>query len=154
MKNNSKKTSEINKNLKIKTLSHAVDHLRQVGKWSELYPYLIENGYEKKYGERINKNNLLDSETKDICLVLYTHLFSGKEPFTIRSLSKIIASSDENSRIAKSRKIKRLLESVEQYNIIEYYKDTHKGNRECTRIEPTDLLINFIELHFFNKEEN
>lgn len=140
---------ENSNNRKMLIAEMVLQYLLQVSKWSEIYSYLKKNGYEEKSNEKINKKALLDNETAIICLVVYVKLRYENETFTVRSLAKQLDSSDEKSTLAKARKIRRLLDTISQYNIIDYYTDSHKGDRTCIKIEATDSLIVFIETLFF-----
>lgn len=136
------------------TAKLVLQFLMQIGRWSQIYPYLEKNGYQKKPNEKPHKKALLDNETAIICLVIYTNLYYENERFSVRSLAKQLDSTDEKATNAKARKVRRLLSSIEQYNIINFYTDKHEGNRQCIRVEATDLLINFIETHLFNYKES
>lgn len=128
-------------------------YLRQTGKWSKIYPFLMEKGYVIEGSaddEQKSKRCLLDQDTTIIAMLIYLAFSSKKPSYTVGSLAKALDNSSHNAKKAMERKVSRLLISIAGYQIIDFYKDTHKGDRECIRIEATDLLIEFIEQHFFD----
>lgn len=140
-----------NKNFPANIHELAINQLLQLSRWSRVYPYLLEQGYSKNIPnrERISKRALVDLDTFVIALLLYNNYVSGNAPYTLRSLAKALDGEDFNSIKSMEKKLKLLFEKISNYKIINTYKDTHIGKRECTRIEPTQTLINFIETQCF-----
>lgn len=127
--------------------SRVVEKLLQLAKWSDIYPYLLENGYApaSQGTEKQAKRALVDLDTYVVALLLCHKFFDGGEPFTLRSLSMAMDGEDFNSIKAMEKRLRLLIERLERFNIIRFYKDTHRGKRECWRIEATPTLVNFIE---------
>lgn len=152
MKDNPEKIAEARKQI---TRQNVVQHLRSISKWgSKIYPFVLENGYcsdQEKKEEKKSKRALNGQYAATLSLLLYHRYATYDEAFTVRSLAKAIDGEDVNSRKAQERQIMRLLQSTACYQLIDFYRDTHQGNRECIRIEPTELLINFFENCFFKK---
>lgn len=136
------------------TASLVMQHLMQVGKWSDIYKFLIKNGYcpvNDDQDEQKNKRVLVDLDTSIMALLIYLNYSLNKEGHTIGSLAKAMDGSDYNARKARERKIMRTLQTIAGYEVIDFYRDSHKGERNCIRIEATNLLIDFVENHLFKK---
>lgn len=130
------------------------NYLKQNGKWSHIHKFLIEKGYnpeEDQEEEQKNKRVLVDQDTTTMAMLIYFHYGLGLEAHTVGSLARAMDGSSYNARKARERKIMRTLKAIAGYDIIDFYRDTHKGERNCIRIEATDLLLEFIENHFFNR---
>ncbi len=133
-----------------------VNLLMQVSKWSSIYDYLIEEGYDirnqsesEQSEETKSHRSLRDIDTMIMCLFIYTRHVYGKENYTVSSLAKAMSSKDYNERKACEGRIKRTLSSIAGYQIVDFYRDQHQGKRECIRLEGTDLLFNFLETKFY-----
>lgn len=133
----------------------ALSYLRQTGKWSEIYQYLISNGYklQDEEEEQKSKRALMDQDTMTMALLVYLNNAFDKPTHTVSSLSKAMDNSDYNARKAMERWVSRTIRSIAGYQIIDFYIDQHQGERTCIRLEATDLLINFIENHLFVNQE-
>lgn len=124
-----------------------IGQLVQLAKWDGLYAYLLKSGYVPTNTglERQSKRALRDLDTYVVSLLLCDKYCDGAKPFTLRSLAMAIDGEDFNSIKAREKKLKLLFERLEMFEIINFYKDIHQGNRECWRIEARSKLINFIK---------
>lgn len=131
--------------------SSTVSLMTQISKWGRIRPFLHEQGYvpESEDLETKSKRSLVDTDTMIMCMLIYFRHSLGKELYTVGSLAEAMDGSSYNARKAREGKIKRTLSTIAGYQVIDFYRDQHRGKRECIRIEATDLLITFIEDHFF-----
>lgn len=124
-----------------------MEKIIQLAKWGGIYPYLLESGYTpaSEGTEKQAKRALVDLDTYLVALLICHKSYDGGEAFTLRSLSMVMDGDDFNSIKAMEKRLKLLFERVERFNIINFYKDTHRGKRECWRIEATPTLMTFME---------
>lgn len=89
--------------------SRVVEKLLQLAKWSDIYPYLLENGYipASQGTEKQAKRALVDLDTYVVALLLCHKFFEGGEPFTLRSLSMAMDGEDFNSIKAMEKRLLR-----------------------------------------------
>ena len=132
-------------------ISSTVSLITQLSKWGGIYLFLREQGYvlEAEDLEAKSKRSLVDTDTMTMSMLIYLRHSLGQELYTVGSLAEAMDGSSYNARKAREGKIKRTLSAIAGYQIIDFYRDQHRGKRECIRIEATDLLINFIEDNFF-----
>ena len=135
---------------------NAKDFLTQIIKWSNVYSFLLEEGYtpDSENQELKSKKCLVDHDTMVMCMFIYLkQKFSpDEEQYTVGSLAHTMVGSSYNARKACEGKIKRALIAIAGYQIVDFYRDQHRGQRECIRIEATDLLVEFMENMFFNSD--
>lgn len=133
-----------------------LNYLQQEAHWANIYNFIISRGYQKAINseeELQMKRALTDHDTCIMAMLIYLHYSLAKEVHTVSSLAKAMDNSSLKARKARERKILRVLKVIAGYQLIDFYRDTHQGDRTCIRIEPNDLLIEFLENHFFNKKE-
>lgn len=127
-------------------------YLQQEAYWADIYSFILSRGYQKAANleeELQMKRALTDHDTCIMAMLIYLHYSLAKETHTVSSLAKAMDNSSLKARKARERKILRVLKMIAGYQLIDFYRDTHKGDRECIRIEANDLLIEFLENHFF-----
>ncbi|MBK8453030.1 MAG: hypothetical protein WAQ53_02055 [Thiofilum sp.] len=130
-------------------------YLQQEAQWADIYPFILSRGYQKVANpeELQMKRALTDHDTCIMAMLIYLHYSLAKETHTVSSLAKAMDNSSLNARKARERKILRALKMIAGYQLIDFYRDTHQGERTCIRIEANDLLIEFLENHFFKRKE-
>lgn len=133
---------------------NAKDFLTQITKWSNVYSFLLEQGYipEPENQELKSKKCLVDNDTMVMCMYIYMkQKFSpNEEQYTVGSLANTMVGNSYNARKACEGKIKRALIAIAGYQIVDFYRDQHRGQRECIRIEALPLLVDFMDNNFFN----
>ena len=150
-----KEDSEKRKAIKTEqTRRQVMDQLLSNSRWGrKIYPFLLHKNYQPEQDTKEEKKSLRALNGQDfttMALLLYQHHVTGGEPFTVRSLAKVMDGSDENTRKAQERQIMRLLKATAGYQLIDFYRTSHQGYRECIHILPGEMLIDFLENYFFN----
>lgn len=131
-----------------------LNYLQQEAQWADIYQFILSRGYQKvanSEAELQMKRALTDHDTCIMAMLIYLHYNLGREVHTVSSLAKAMDNSSLNARKARERKILRALKMIAGYQLIDFYRDTHRGDRTCIRIEANDLLIEFLENHFFKR---
>lgn len=121
--------------------------LLQLARWNGVYEYLLELGYTpvKSGAEKQSLKALRDTDTYIVSLYLSDRYCDGGELFTLRSLAIAMDGKELNAIKAREKRLKLLFERLERFQLINFYKDIHNGDRVCWRVEPTSKLINFMK---------
>lgn len=130
-----------------------VKYLLNITRWGKrISPFLKENGYHSNQSEDEEKKSLRslhDSDTAIMALLVGHRHYAKLYPFTVSSLAKAMDNSSFDARKAMERKVRRKIESIAGYGIIDFER-SQQGDRPCILIQPTDLLLDFFENHFFD----
>lgn len=132
-----------------------VAYIKQTGRWTCIHQYLIDNeGYkvELEHREICKKRKLTDTDLCLLALVICYDFFDKKSVHTIRSLAIKMDGSTDKTIAAASRRIKRMIDDVEDYKIFNMGEGVKEG-KKCYYITPTEALLGFIETTFFNINE-
>ena len=141
------------KNKKLKELRTDMNEiLKLFDRWSQIYPYLISKGYvpEAENREAVKRRKLTDSDTMIIALVLCRDFIDGDPTHTRRSLAKLIDSKNPKSIDNATRKIERLMDDLQDYNIFTSTQGNKEG-KNCYYITPNKILLKFAKNVFLKK---
>jgi hypothetical protein len=139
------------------------DLLESIKLWAGVEPFIegcqdyspLPNSYLQFKASRA----LMDVRTFVVCLLLFRRYAciqyekaKGREctrPYTLRSLAMKIDGRTPDALKAAEGKLKRLMESIKNYDIISVSRGIYDG-RECMSIEPTEKLVRYFVQTFSN----